>query len=413
MVTLLQGDCRQVLKTMQDCSVHCCVTSPPYWGLRSYLPNDHPNKDREMGLEQTPDAYVAALVAVFREVRRILRPDGVLFLNLGDSYARDPGKGGSGPNGKNVAYSDTYTDAARIMRESKGSSDGGVGRGDRAAVRVGGGGIKPKDACGIPWRVAFALQADGWWLRQEIVWVKGNPMPESVTDRFTKCTESIFLLAKSQRYFFDQEAVKEPGQNWGQRDRKPGSAFVDGTPGRSKQSGGKKCDFSAGRNRRNAWFINTRPYSGAHFAVFPPALILPCILAGCPATVCAKCGAPWERKMERTDEPDTSALGSRFDTGKTAARDGGNRTQHGEITLKRSIGFRPTCKCNANTQPGTVLDPFGGSGTTGEVAEANGRNSILIELSTAYCDLAKKRTAQMGLFASASQNNAHDCTKKL
>ena len=216
----LLGDCREALKGVDDGIVQTCITSPPYFGLRDYGHGD------QIGLEETPEAFVAGLVDVFREVKRVLRDDGTLWLNLGDSYSGD------------------------------------------------------KNLIGIPWKVAFALQADGWYLRQDIIWHKPNPMPESVTDRCTKSHEYIFLLSKSQKYFYDHEAIKEPGQDWGTRDRKKGSAFVDSTPGRSPQSGGKNCDFSEGRNKRSVWTVTTKPYKEAHFATYPPALITPCVLAG-------------------------------------------------------------------------------------------------------------------------------------
>ncbi len=184
-VKILQGDCRQVLKTLPDDSVHCCVTSPPYWGLRSYLPDNHPDKPLEIGSEPTLEAWVQTMVEVFREVRRVLRPDGTLWLNLGDAYAGQRGQGG-------------ITQSAR-------RDDEPVPRSDRAVS-----GLKPKDMMGQPWRVAFALQADGWWLRQEIIWHKPNPMPESTRDRCTKAHEHVFLLSKSERYFYDFDAMQEP-----------------------------------------------------------------------------------------------------------------------------------------------------------------------------------------------------------
>lgn len=220
------------MQSLKEKSINCCVTSPPYFGLRDY------DVDGQIGLEQTPEEYVAKMVEVFREVRRVLRDDGTLWLNIGDSYA------GGNTSGR--------------WREGSARADGNV-RGDGATSRRnrnGNGavaGIKPKELIGIPWMLAFALRADGWYLRQEIIWHKPNPMPESVKDRCTKAHEQIFLLTKSPRYYFDSEAMKE--------------VAVDGT---------------GSRNRRSVWSVATRPYKGAHFATFPPALIEPCILAGCP-----------------------------------------------------------------------------------------------------------------------------------
>lgn len=268
---VMVGDCLESLRRLPDCSAHMCVTSPPYYGLRDY------GHAGQIGLEDTPDAYVARLVEVFREVRRVLTDDGTLWLNIGDSYARDPGKGGSGPGGKNGAYSGAYADAARIRSESNGSSDGAVRRGDRAAVRVGGNDLKSKDLIGIPWMLAFALRADGWYLRQEIIWNKPNPMPESVTDRCTKAHESVFLLSKSARYFFDHEAIKEPSK--GRTDA--GRMNDIGRLGHGCAWTSKELPDTGLRNKRSVWTVAPKPYAGAHFAVYPPELITPCILAGC------------------------------------------------------------------------------------------------------------------------------------
>lgn len=267
-VRIINGDCREKLATLPDASVHCVVTSPPYWGLRDY------GVAGQIGLERSPDEYVAEMVAVFREVRRVLRDDGTLWLNLGDSYSRNPAKGGSGPNGKHDFIPD-YSNARRIMSESKGSSDGLVGRGDRAAIPNGGLGLKEKDLIGIPWMVAFALRGDGWWLRSDIIWSKPNPMPESVTDRPTSAHEHVFLLTKSARYFYDAEAVREPSDasDASKARMAYGRYEGDGSAARYERTG--KPDFltkdgngfgSAGRNARNVWSIATAPFSEAHFA---------------------------------------------------------------------------------------------------------------------------------------------------
>lgn len=309
----LIGDCRETLKSIPDGSVHCCVTSPPYFGLRDY------GMDAQIGLEQTPQAFVAELVAVLREVRRTLRDDGTLWLNLGDSYARNPGKGQHKPGqsgGKN-AY--VY--------------DRGNGRASSTFL---GDGLKEKDLIGIPWRVAFALQDDGWYLRQDIIWHKPNPMPESVTDRCTKSHEYIFLLTKGPRYYFDHEAVKEPavgGQSGNAASfKRAGSKREQAIPRQALGTHRPDRDNTEyngeTRNRRSVWNVATRSYKGAHFATFPPELIEPCVLAGCPAG-------------------------------------------------------------------GTVLDPFGGSGTTAGVANAHGRNAILCELNPEYAALMPARVASV------------------
>ena len=204
-VQILRGDCRQLLKTLPDDSVHCCVTSPPYWGLRSYLPDGHPEKCLEIGSEPTLEAWVQTMVEVFREVRRVLRPDGTLWLNLGDAYAGSR-CGGSGWPGSTLNGAQTdHARQAKHFTKSARRDDALIPRSDRAVT-----GLKPKDMMGQPWRVAFALQADGWWLRQEIIWHKPNPMPESTRDRCTKAHEHVFLLSKSERYFYDFDAMQEP-----------------------------------------------------------------------------------------------------------------------------------------------------------------------------------------------------------
>lgn len=319
-VQVIQGDCLAVLKTLPDESVNCCVTSPPYWGLRDY------GVEGQLGLERTPEEYVSRMVEVFREVRRVLRDDGTLWLNFGDSYNAN-GRAGQGSR-IGCKQGTNRASAAGLDRHRPTAPD-----------------LKPKDLVGIPWMVAFALRADGWYLRQDIIWHKPNPMPESVTDRCTKAHEYIFLMSKSQRYFYDNDSVREP-YNESSLDRyryalqdtcdtngkhKPGNEHLLDKPPRTKV----RPPNDAGRNRRSVWTVTTIPFPGAHFATFPPKLIEPCILAGCP-------------------------------------------------------------------KGGTVLDPFGGSGTVGMVAENNGRNAILIELNPKYVEMAKGRTAQRGLFTAAA-----------
>lgn len=267
---ILFGDCIQSLQTLPEKFVHTCVTSPPYFGLRDY------GHVGQIGLEPTPDEFVTKLVSVFREVRRVLRDDGTLWLNLGDSYAGSWGNAGGHNRGKGTQREIAVGSVVKDQADRNGSFVPPGARGFKDA------GIKPKDLIGIPWRVAFALQADGWYLRQDIIWHKPNPMPESVTDRCTKSHEYIFLLSKSERYHFDHEAIKEPARNWGTRDR---SNFRSGTTDPLlKQHGlaGKPDEENPTRNRRSVWNVSTKPYKGAHFATFPPDLITPCVLAGCP-----------------------------------------------------------------------------------------------------------------------------------
>lgn len=423
-ITIHTGDALSVLKTLPDESVHCCVTSPPYWGLRDYgtakweggndkcdhsttrsrgddiKQNDkqgtsvgsRPNTQRQcacgairidtqMGLESTPEAYVAAMVDVFREVKRVLRNDGTCWLNLGDSYAGGNGRWG-GDNRLSVKQS---TNRGCINTEG-------------FAVPVG---LKPKDLVGIPWRVAFALQSDGWYLRSDIIWAKPNPMPESVTDRPTKSHEYIFLLTKSERYFFDAEAVKERAISTDNSDRDRDSTKLNNTPGRTPM-GGLITNHYLTRNIRSVWNIATQPYSEAHFAVFPEAVPAQCIKAGTSEHgVCTICSAPWKRLIEVTDT--NGRLGKSYHNHQDDLIIGqrGVPPANGAPT-KRTVGWQPTCTCNAGVVRATVLDPFSGSGTTGLVAAKLGRNYIGIELNPEYVAMSKRRLeiveAQDGLF---------------
>ncbi|MDA8346964.1 MAG: site-specific DNA-methyltransferase [Thermaerobacter sp.] len=319
-----------MLATLPDESVHCVVTSPPYWGLRDYgIPG-------QIGLERTPEEYVAALVEVFREVRRVLRKDGTLWLNLGDSYAGSWGAQ-SRPNGndlKSTLQGASMLSARQIEAHPKGQTHTGSLKNTP--------GLKPKDLVGIPWRVAFALQQDGWWLRSDIVWAKPNPMPESVTDRPTRSHEYLFLLTRNERYFYDAEAIAEPcavGDAGSYFDRgKTGHHDNQGADKRDKQRLLGKRTYEGfndrwgakptqTRNKRDVWTIATEPFPGAHFAVMPTALVEPCVLAGCP-------------------------------------------------------------------EGGTVLDPFGGSGTVASVAKSLGRSSVYIDANPKYAEMARRRVAQ-------------------
>ena len=261
---ILVGDNRDTLASLETGSFQTCVTSPPYWGLRDY------NNENQIGLEQTPQEYVDQLCLVFDQVWRVLADDGTLWLNLGDSYAAQ--RGGS--------YQPAETLAGGTSGVAKDGSKTNRGRGEgyspaRNASAIG---LKHKDLVGIPWRVAFALQARGWFLRSEIIWHKPNPMPESVTDRPTKSHEHIFLMSKAPKYYYDHEAIKEDTKgDWGTRDRTHGKYHNEGT-GLQPHSGLNKAYDRA--NKRDVWSVPTRPYTGAHFAVYPPALIEPCILAG-------------------------------------------------------------------------------------------------------------------------------------
>jgi DNA modification methylase len=326
---IIPGDCIEGLRTLPDVSVHCCVTSPPYWGLRDY------GHSGQIGLESTPEAYVARMVEVFREVRRVLRDDGTCWVNIGDSYNAYNGNRGA---------STSFQAATEIACPSLPSGSG-------LSCKS----LKNKDLVGIPWRVALALQADGWWPRQDIIWHKPNPMPESVRDRCTKSHEYVFLLTKSERYYYDAEAVSEPvAVSAKARRSRPTLAIQAGSdrvPGKTNgpmkavgpRFGGSKYgnsddpkhqtksgrvyqipDANGRRNRRSVWTVTTKPFRGAHFAVMPAAVVGPCIKAGCP-------------------------------------------------------------------EGGTVLDPFAGSGTTLVVAANLGRGGIGCELNPEYIDIAEDR----------------------
>jgi DNA modification methylase len=339
----------------------------------------------QIGLESTPEEYVAHLVDVFREVRRVLRGDGTLWLNLGDSYcATTKGSGGHNP---------------------KQDSNAGAWLSDRAwSIPPG---LKPKDIAGIPWRVAFALQADGWWLRSEIIWAKPSPMPESVTDRPTKSHEHLFLLAKSALYFYDAESIKEPAIYPGDTRHLRTDTRKDVDPkcadnGRRARTGNPT---SINRNRRSVWTIATVPYPEAHFATFPPDLVAPCVLAGTSERgACPACGAPWVRVVERSDIKSGRAARGKALT--SPRHDGSPWNENGGrgfmpvSTL--TLDWRPSCLCKFNREPYsvvpcTVLDPFAGSGTTLAVAQSLGRRSIGIELNPEYVAMIERRCRQGAL----------------
>ncbi|MBQ7574359.1 MAG: site-specific DNA-methyltransferase [Clostridia bacterium] len=305
------GDAFETLKTFPDESVNCCITSPPYYGLRDY------GVDGQIGNETTTEEYIYNLIKVFDEIKRILKKDGTLWLNIGDSYAgSNQGKGAKNPSRLQFANRGTqymFTQSVSRLAHVKG--------------------CKPKDLIGIPWMLAFALRGSGWYLRQDIIWAKGNPMPESVKDRCTKSHEYIFLLSKSKRYYFDNSAMREPAVSLNDLSRRLQSGHALWTNNKAKDTyavSGKNRSRTelyskdGMRNKRDVWFVNTKKYSGAHFATYPDTLIEPCILAGCP-------------------------------------------------------------------KGGIVLDPFIGSGTTAVVAARHNRHYIGIELNPNYVKIANTR----------------------
>lgn len=370
-VRILIGDTIEQMGTLPEKCVQCCVTSPPYWGLRDY------GVDGQIGLESTPDEFVQKMVEVGRAVHRVLRDDGTFWLNIGDSYSTG-GRGG-GMEG----------DRGEKQRSNAGSLLGPKSKPPP--------GLKPKDLCMMPWRVAMALQADGWWIRSVIVWAKKSPMPESCTDRPTSSWEPIFLLAKSSTYFYDAEAVKEKSidpeslngrkkRNDDQFTQKHADNFAATRAGFSKIVPGTTYHT---RNQRNVWHLGPEPYSEAHFATFPTEIPRRAIKAGTSEKgCCPACRALWERIVERkrlwNGEEITGSYVS--DAGKSASA--GPRPN----TETKTLGWRPTCDCNAGDPvPCLVLDPFLGSGTTVAVAREMGRFGVGCELNPEYAKLAKER----------------------
>ena len=345
---ILSGHVLDVLAEMRSDSVHMVWTSPPYWGLRSYDTKPQTWPDGwvgEHGLEPSLALWLRHEVDVFREVRRVLRPDGTLWLNCGDAYA-------STVNGRPAA---DVEDDDRTFRDKPISTVEGK--------------LKPKDRIGLPHRLVFALQDDGWWWRDEIIWAKPNPMPSSVKDRTTPAHELVFMLTKSSRYFYDAVAIQESFAD--ERQGRDGSAQPS-----ERDRGGRTDGFTkpngidpsknGGKQKRSVWRMPAEPYPGAHFATAPTALVRPCIQAGTAREVCGRCGAPTWRVTR--DRPDWSP---------------------------ETVGWRPGCGCGPSLMAKSlVLDPFGGAGTTALVAEILGRDAMLIELNPEYAAMSRDRLRQ-------------------
>ena len=442
---VLLGDCIESMKKLPAESVDMCVTSPPYYGLRNYgtaqwdggdAACDHKRPplggsglssplnsnangekkeaqrtqqyrdtcgkcgakrvDDQIGLEETLSGYIDNMVTVFNEVHRILKPEGTLWLNLGDSYNGSGGAGGDYNKGGLKEGQPKY-----------------LGRNEPT--------LKRKDLMGVPWRVAFALQEAGWYLRQDIIWAKPNCMPEPIKDRCTKSHEYLFLLTKQEKYYYDHVAIKEPvltaslkraETSW---DSDHPSTGFHGNGIHTEKMGTRFVD-PAGRNKRSVWTVSPKPYKGAHFAVFPPELIEPCILAGTSAKgCCSKCLAPHTRKTGRQcsecpciiptqakECPDCGYRNTGWLDERTTNADkrAGEDNTVGSLTARKKVmksamiastTFFPTCECDADVIPCTVLDPFGGSGTTAGVAVKHGRNAILCELNEEYAALIPSR----------------------
>lgn len=367
-VRLYQGDVIGVLDKLPPRSVQMCVTSPPYWGLRDY----GTDKSLEIGSERTPEEFVEKMVQVFRSVRRVLRDDGILFLNLGDTYAHSGACGGESPDGPRKARE---TDRVRQEKVNR-------------AYTVPSGSL-----VGVPWRVALALQADGWVLRQDIIWAKPSPMPESVRNRCTKAHEYVFMLSKGQDYFYDCEAVREPHSlSSVARASNPNNPRTLSKGAGVSEIGVKSLAYAVdkvvlnqyGANKRSVWTIASESYAGAHFATFPTKLVEPCILAGTSAYgACAQCGTPWERVVDRNRVATRPGENTKTD-GKTPM-EMGNRDPLRHTTDTNTVGWAQRCDCaTEEVVPCVVLDPFVGSGTTCCVAIEHGRRSVGIDLSAKY-----------------------------
>ena len=343
-IRIIQGDCIESLKKLEDKSINTCITSPPYYGLRNY--ND---EEKQLGMEDTPEEFVDNLVKVFKEVKRVLQDDGTVWLNLGDTYLHN------------------------------------------------------KQLGGIPWRVALALQEDGWYLRQDIIWHKPNPMPESVKDRCTKAHEYIFLLSKRPKYYFDNEAIKEnsiyaPNKT---HEKERSKGYYKGkwsNPEKGSRHDGSFKDIRPKKNKRSVWKVPTKAYKEAHFATYPTALIEPCVLAGCPEKICVVCGKPYKRVMQK---PKQLEVNRNKRSGLDDRKVGGVLDKYNRENPPIDLGVQKQCDCETNeTKAGTVLDPFAGSGTTGIVAANNSRNAVLLELNKEYIDIAERRiNAEAGIFA--------------
>lgn len=401
---ILQGDVIDIIKKISVESINCIVTSPPYYGLRNY---DLPPTDWAevsyapmpglpplvipptaccLGLEDSIEAYVGHMVLVFRGLWKALRGDGVAWLNLGDSYANSP-KGSIVTDNSTLSGSKTY--------QANGTPPKLL---DKTKI-----GLKQKDLCGIPWRVAFALQADGWYLRNDIIWHKPSVIPESVTDRCTKAHEYIFLLTKKTKYWYDQNAIREEAKS---DYKNRGGSLLNDTGWHTSARGGdttrrndRSNDDGTTRNKRTVWTVATIPYKAAHFATFPTKLIEPCILAGCPSQACVECGEPWVRMVEKKKGNPTNFNGSSFNRGKTyQAQSSLAEVGKTDRTIQiKTIGFVPTCQCaprpahKETSRSGVVLDPFFGAGTVGVAARQLKRDWLGIELNADYIEMARER----------------------
>ena len=381
---ILQGDARRI--PLADQSVHCVITSPPFYGLRSYLDAAHKDKAKEIGLEQSLQLYLAELLTVFRDCWRILRDDGVMFVEMGDSYSHSTSGGGSiFANGRTDGRKSYETDKAR----------------GREKISTISSGFKPKNKMLIPHRFAIAMQEDGWICRQDNVWHHVACMPESVSDRSTTAHSYVFQFVKQGRYFYDAEAIREgcSPTSHGGPNVIPG--IKNTILGQDNGHLGKWTaeQKASGRNARSVWAISSGSgFADAHFATFPPELVKRCLLAGTSEKgCCPRCKMPWVREVEkeRTFQSGSGRSGI-LPIGKNGpALQGGGATldvRRGPCVSSTTLGWRPGCSCNAGAQvPCTVFDPFGGSSTTALVADRLGRHGISLDLSLDYCIMGRDR----------------------
>jgi len=433
-IRILLGEVREKLRELPDNSVHCAVTSPPYWGLRSYLPDGHPDKAKEIGCEPTLGEHLDVMVnEVFAEVWRVLRPDGTCWVNYGDCYA-------TSPNGRRAdevkrlktddrtfrdkpfstvgpIYVPDYEKTSRVGT----SGNGGNLAGAHGGRVVAGGTLKPKDLCMVPNRFAIAMQDFGWWVRSEVIWHKPNPMPESISDRPATSHEKMFLFTKSERYFYDAVAVRTDAKGRGAYKMPDGWNTEPGAHGSFHPNGREKGaktekqrghgrrhagfndlwdqmpveeQMAGGANLRNVWTIATKPFKEAHFATFPPGLVRPCIMAGTSEKgCCPNCGAQWRRVTTKsfTPQPGVSIESAvrREDQHDETCRWKGS--QRGSVS-HQTVAWEPSCSCSRQSPvPAIVLDPFGGAGTTGLVAAELNRSAVLIELNPDSVNIARNR----------------------
>jgi DNA modification methylase len=429
---VLRGDAIELLGSLPEGFAQTAITSPPYWGLRDYgvparvwggeagcrhrwkaaargAPIGRGRRCSRcgawkgcLGLEPEPGMYVEHLVAVMREVRRCLRPDGTLWLVLGDSFA------GAGPSGASYESPSTRRRAAGhgvdgAFRVSRRLGEQGLDYSTKRPVAPAG--LKPKDLIGVPWRVALALQADGWWLRADTIWQKPNAMPESVRDRPTRAHEYVFLLSPSARYHYDAFAVREPDKG-----RRSGNGYVRAerlSYGGAEAPRGQGGEWlgGGGRNRRSVWSIPTECFGGAHFATFPEALVEVCLLAGTSPVACRRCGAPWRRVVSSRRLLDgVHELRGSWTEESARGRSGRSPlpTGHGHwrVTVEReTVGWEPGCDHDDPGARCAVLDPFAGAATTGLVAGRHGRDFVGVELSAGYARMARRRLREAAVGA--------------